>query len=258
MPQIAEQNARVLDQFTQQAEAYAALANSRGSPLQGPMVEVTRPSADEAVLDVGCGSGQFAVALAPHVRHVTGVDLTSAMLDQARALQAKAGIANIDWIEADSLDLPFADGAFDLVVSRSMFHHAADTRGTLAEMRRACKLDGRIAILDVTPAHEKSPAFDAIETLRDPSHRRALTSAELRALGTDLGLKETATQPHKAELPFEMVLATSFPPQGMLLRVRELVERDAASGKDVFGLGAHFKEGQVWVTYPMTLVVWGR
>jgi ubiquinone/menaquinone biosynthesis C-methylase UbiE len=258
MPQTAEQNARVLDQFTQQAPAYAALVNSSGTPLRGPLFEVTRPGAHERVLDVGCGSGQFAVALAPHVAHVTGVDLTPAMLEQARALQAQAGAANIEWIESDSMHLPVAEASFDLVVSRSMFHHAASPSGTLAEMRRACAAHGRIAVLDVTPAPEKAAAFDAIELLRDPSHGRALPSAELRALGAELGLREIAMQPHTAELPFETVLATSFPPPGVLPRVRELVERDAAQGTDVFGLRARLKDGKIWVTYPMTLVVWQR
>ena len=258
MPAPTEQNARVLDQFSQQAEAYAALVNRSGTPLGDPLLESTRPQPQDRVLDVGCGSGQLAVALAPLVAHVTGVDLTPAMLDQARALQAKAGVANVDWKEADSLRLPVADGAFDLVISRSMFHHAANPLGTLAEMRRACAAGGRIAVLDLTPDADKAVAFDALELLRDPSHARALPVEELRALGADLGLQEMIVRPHTAELPVEAVLATSRPPPGMLERVREFFARDAARGTNVFGMAARLKDGAVWVTYPMTLVVWQR
>jgi SAM-dependent methyltransferase len=180
------------------------------------------------------------------------------MLEQARALQAQAGATNIRWLEADSTALPVADGAFNLVVSQAMFHHAADAAATLAEMRRACAPGGRIAVNDLTPAPEKACAFDAIELLRDPSHQRALTTSELRELGRDLGLTEIAVRAHTTELPIEAVLATSFPPPGMLEHVSNLYRRDAASGADAFGMSAGLKDGAIWVTYPMTVVVWQR
>jgi SAM-dependent methyltransferase len=256
MPAATEHNARVLDQFKLQADSYAALVNRRASNAGGPLLEHTRPQADDRVLDVGCGSGQLAVSLAPLVAHVTGVDLTPEMLQQAKALQEKAGVANVEWMQADSMRLPVADGTFSLVISRSMLHHAADPQNTLAEMRRACAPQGRIAVLDLTPDPDKAVAFDALELLRDPSHARALPVEELRALGANLGLKEMTVTPHATELPYETVLATSRPAPGVLARVREFLKRDAVRGSDVFGLAARLQDGEVWARYPMTLVVW--
>ena len=253
-----DQNARVLDQFSQQAEAYAALVNKASGRLPDPLIEALSPRPSDRVLDVGCGSGQFAVAIASLVAHVVGADLTPAMLDRARAHQAQTGAANVEGLQADSTALPVADGSFDIVTSRSMLHHAADPAATLAEMRRACAPGGRIAVLDLTPAPEKSPAFDAIELLRDPSHARTLTADQLRGLGADLGLDELAVQSRRSDLPLELTLATSFPGPGVLERVRELYARDAATGADVFGLKARMQDGAVWVTYPMTMVLWGR
>jgi SAM-dependent methyltransferase len=258
MAEIPEQNARVLDQFSQQAEAYAALVNNLGVPFSEPLLQIAQPGARDKVLDVGCGSGKLAVSLAPWVAHVTGVDLTPAMLEQARALQAQSGVSNIEWRQADSTALPVADGAFDLVVSRAMFHHAANPLGTLAEMRRACVIGGRIAVDDLAPTPEKAPAFDAIELLRDPSHAHALPIEEMRALGHELGLEEIAVRSRLSELPIEVVLAASFPPPGMLERVRDLYARDAARGADTFGMNARLKDGQIWVSYPMTLIIWRR
>lgn len=258
MSEKAEQNARVLDQFSQQAQAYAALVNQARNPAADPLIEALSPRLGDRVLDVGCGSGQFAVAIAPLVAQVVGVDLTPAMLDRARAQQAQAGVANVEWLQADSAALPVADGAFDIVVSRSMLHHAADPGATLAEMRRACAPGGRMAVLDLTPAPEKAPAFDAVELLRDPSHARTLTVEELRALGAGLGLGEELVRPRASDLPLELTLATSFPAPGVLDRVRQLYARDAASGADVFGLKARLRDGQLWVTYPMTLLVWRK
>jgi SAM-dependent methyltransferase len=260
MPDRPDQNARVLDQFSQQAEGYAALISGVAAkhPGLGPLLETARPAPGDRALDVGCGAGHRAVALAQVVAHVTGVDLTPAMLERARALQAEAGLANLTWAEADATALPFADGAFDLVLSQAMFHHAADPDATLKEMRRVCAAGGRIAVSDLTPEPAKSPAFDAIELLRDPSHAHALTLDELRAIGADLGLQEIAIRPNTTAMPLEPVLGSSCPPEGMLERVRELYARDAAGGADSFGMGAQLKDGAVWVTYPMTLVVWRR
>jgi ubiquinone/menaquinone biosynthesis C-methylase UbiE len=254
------QNARVLDQFAQQAEAYAALMASIGqrSPALQGFLEIARPGPDDRVLDVGCGAGHRAVALAPLVAQVTGLDLTPEMLDQARALQRTAGAANVAWELGDAAAMPFADGAFTLVTSQAAFHHAADPAAVLAEMRRVCAPGGRIAVSDLTPAPEKAAAFDAIEILRDPSHAHALTLQELRALGAELGLEEIAVRPNTTELPLEPVLAASRPPDGLLGRVRELYARDASAGADALGMGARWRDGQVWVLYPMTLVAWRR
>ena len=260
MPDVADQNARVLDQFGRQAEAYAALVGqiAERAPSLEPLLATARPTPEDRVLDVGCGPGHRAAALAPLVAHVTGFDLTPAMLEQARALQAEAGLANLAWEQGDAAALPFADGAFSLVLSQAMFHHAADPAATLAEIARVCAAGGRIAVMDLTPAPEKSAAFDAIEILRDPSHAHALTLAELRDLGGRLGLTEIALRESRSTLPLEPVLAASRPPPGFIERVREVYARDAASGADALGMGARMKDGEVWVSYPMTLVVWRR
>ena len=258
MPEHQTQNAAVLDQFGKQAAAYAALiANNPNSGLES-LLETARPTPDDQVLDVGCGTGRMAVNIAPLVAHVTGIDLTPAMLDQARALQAQAGVPNITWRQGDVTALPFDDGVFTLVSCRAMLHHTASPRAVLSEMKRVCAPGGRIAAFDLTPDPAKAAAFDAIEILRDPSHTHAMPQAELRAIGASLGLKEIAVRPHGAVFPLETVLATSFPAEGMLDRVRELYRRDAESGVDALGLAARLEGDAIIVTYPSSLVVWMR
>lgn len=258
MKTFDQHNRRVLDQFGRQAEDYARLVGGVGDTAADPLIAAVRPRADDRVLDVGCGPGHRAVALAPLVAQVTGLDLTPAMLDQARAHQREAGVQNIHWIEGDAREAPFPDGAFTLVLSQATFHHVADPAAILAEMRRVCAPGGRIGVIDLTPAAEKAPAFDAIETLRDPSHTHALTAAELRMMGRDLGLEEIAVQARRTAMPIEPVLAASRPPPGMLERLRLLYAQDAAAGSDALGMSACLKDGAVWATYPTTLIVWRR
>ena len=56
MTRKADQNARVLDQFSQQAEAYAALVNKASGPAQDPLIAALAATPTDRVLDVGCGS----------------------------------------------------------------------------------------------------------------------------------------------------------------------------------------------------------
>lgn len=256
---MSDQNERVVDQFSQQASAYAALVNSSSQQTApDPLIELTAPRHDDHVLDVGCGTGQFVVKIARHVAQATGIDLTPAMLEQARAHQLKEGVHNVNWRRADSSALPVDDGSFSLVTSRSMLHHAADPYATVAEMRRACGPGGRVAVMDLTPEAAKAPAFDAFELLRDPSHARTLTADELREIGRRLGMKELAVRARSSALPFDAVLATSVPPGDLLARVRALLVRDLSNAGDAFGLRPEMRDGQLWVSYPMTTVLWSR
>jgi SAM-dependent methyltransferase len=253
---MANQNERVLDQFSLQASAYAALVNNSSQPVIDPLIELTAPGHDDHVLDVGCGTGQFVVKIACLVAHATGIDLTPAMLDQARAHQHKVGVSNVSWRQADSSALPVADGSFSLVTSRSMLHHAADPVATVAEMKRACRPGGRIAVMDLTPEAARAPAFDAFELLRDPSHARTLTAQELREIGRRLGMTEIRVHARASSLPFDAVLSTSVPPADVLERVRALLLRDLGAGGDAFGLRPEMRSDKLWVSYPMTTVVW--
>jgi ubiquinone/menaquinone biosynthesis C-methylase UbiE len=251
------QNEKVLDQFTKQAESYAKLTalSPRASP--SPFLDALGPLRTDRVLDVACGNGRLTLMLANLTHHVTGIDLTVAMIDQGRALQAEARITNVEWQVGDVLPLPFPNGAFSLVVSQAAFHHIADPVAVLTEMARVCAQDGRIAINDLSPQFEKADAFNRVEKLRDPSHMQALPPAELRALGAAIGLVEITTSSYfTPKMPLEAVLKTSFPNPGDLEKVRALYRGDANSGVDTLGLGAAFSVGEIMIQYPMTLVVW--
>ena len=258
MSRHENQNAAIREQFSKQAPAYARLVRSRTDSSFAHLMEVLQPTTDLQLLDVGCGTGLFALSLAAGVGQVTGIDLTPEMLDQARALQAELGISNIRWQQGDVLPLPFDDEAFSIVVTKATFHHMTDPAAVLAQMRRVCAPGGRIAVSDLTPDAAKVAALDWIERLRDPSHVHVLTTQELRSLGRATGLIERAYWQTPAVLPLEAVLATSFPDAGNLERVREYYREDTASGEDRYGLSTREENGQIIVTYPMTTVVWDR
>jgi len=99
------------------------------------------------VLDVGTGPGTVAMAMALLGHEVTGVDLTSNMLRRARENAAALGL-DIRFLNTAADELPFADGSFDVVVSRNLTWALPDPKGTLLRWRRVLRPGGRLLYWD--------------------------------------------------------------------------------------------------------------
>src|SRR4051812_25091585 len=87
----------ILEQFTRQAVPFSQMQNH--SPELPPAPPGVGP--DDPVLDVPGGPGLMACAFAKAARHVTGIDLTPAMIDQAKVMQKAEGLANLTWHVGD-------------------------------------------------------------------------------------------------------------------------------------------------------------
>jgi ubiquinone/menaquinone biosynthesis C-methylase UbiE len=175
-------NSRILDQFTRQAAPFAAAAPIRNQEALDRIVQWSGAGPDDTVLDAACGPGLLACAFAKVAKHATGVDMTPAMLDQARKTQQEQDLKNVSWLSGNVYSLPFQPAQFTIVSSRFVFHHLQDPLAALKEMKRACKPGGRIVVADMAPHPSKADALNAAERLRDPSHVRAMPEDELRGL----------------------------------------------------------------------------
>jgi phosphatidylethanolamine/phosphatidyl-N-methylethanolamine N-methyltransferase len=101
----------------------------------------------ERVLEVGVGTGINA-SLYPRDCAVTGIDLSSSMLDKARERVARKDITNVRLLEMDAADMKFADGSFDIVYAPYLISVVPDPVGVAREMRRVCRSGGRIIFLN--------------------------------------------------------------------------------------------------------------
>jgi ubiquinone/menaquinone biosynthesis C-methylase UbiE len=257
MVQVSDHKDQILEQFSQQAEGYAQLTRSLADDRQAAFRALIGAQATDNVLDVCCGPGTMALALAPYVANVTGLDLTPAMLEQARAAQAKTAVRNAEWLEGDVYALPFEDSTFTLVISSAAFHHMTDPKSAFRELARVCRPGGKIVIRDVTPSAQKSAAYDRMEILRDPSHVHALTPAELAALGDGLPVDPPELLPSvTAGLDLDAVLATSFPTACSIADIRATFLEDARSGQDQLGFDARLAGEKIQVSYPQTTALW--
>ncbi|MGA2991541.1 MAG: bifunctional demethylmenaquinone methyltransferase/2-methoxy-6-polyprenyl-1,4-benzoquinol methylase UbiE [Candidatus Korobacteraceae bacterium] len=105
-----------------------------------------RPGA--SVLDVCCGTGDMTFALqrqAARGVRIAGADFSPAMLERARR---KGAGKPVEWLEADALRMPFADGSFELVTSAFGFRNLANYDQGLAEIYRVLKNGGEVGIVD--------------------------------------------------------------------------------------------------------------
>ncbi len=177
----------VRDQFTRQAAAYARSDSHRADVDLDLLVDHLRPGPADWVLDVATGTGFTALALGARAGRVVGVDLTAAMLAQARRLVRRP----VDWIAADAHALPFADGAFTVVACRRAPHHFTDLARALDEMVRVLAPGGRLGIADQCPPDDREgeDLMETLEVLRDPSHVRALPARRWAVMLEERGLR---------------------------------------------------------------------
>ena len=123
------------------------------TPVAGHLVKFAGIAAGEKVLDAGTGTGVVAITAARRGAHVTGLDLTPELLDQARENSRIAKCENIVWTEGDAESLPYPDASFDVVVSQFGHMFAPRPEVAMMEIRRVLKPAGRTAFATWPPEH---------------------------------------------------------------------------------------------------------
>lgn len=243
----AQHNASIVDQFTRQAVPFSQMATQHEEVL----LDFSGVNRDDMVLDVACGPGIVACAFATRARHVTGIDLTPAMLEQAKKRQHKYQLANLTWQLGDVLPLPFADNSFSMVITRYTFHHFLDPLAVCKEMLRVCEPGGTVMVVDATPPPEKAEAYNFAEKLKDPSHVRALPEDELLDVIASAGLQEIKTARYAFEVEFEASMKSFFPNPGDDEKIRRLFYDDL--DKNNLGLDVHRKGDALHYVYPVLI-----
>ncbi len=139
------------EQHERQDRALAGLATAA--------LDLASPQPGEHVLDIGCGSGTTVLELAARVGphgHVLGADIALLSVARARERIAAAGIRHAEVLGADVATYPFVAGSFDLAFSRLGVMFFADPTAAFANVHRAMKPTGRVALAVFRPASENA------------------------------------------------------------------------------------------------------
>lgn len=222
---------QVQEQFGANATAYVSSPTHAQGASLGRLVTLVAPQSDWRVLDIATAAGHTALAFAPRVALVVGLDLTPRMLPLAATLAAERGAPNIAFAAGDVEELPFDDATFDAVTCRIAPHHFPDIGRFLAEATRVLRPGGALAVVDnIVPGsrlrgkkadrqRQAGEYINAFEKLRDPSHVRCLSFEEwLDALGA-ARLTVTAQETLDKRLTFETWAARHTPEMRTRLRV---------------------------------------
>jgi SAM-dependent methyltransferase len=192
----------IRDEFAHQADAFARSPTMSLAETLGVVVDLVPADPEARWVEIACGPGLIARAMAPRVGSVLGLDLTPEMAEKARSEAAAAGVRNVSFEIGDATALDLPDDAFDGAITRFSLHHIPAPVRVLEEMRRVVRPGGWVVVSDFVTDDDGAAAAwqEGIERLRDPSHWALLTPSRIAALGERVGLVADAQR----EVPFEI------------------------------------------------------
>lgn len=211
---------------------------------------------DDNVLDIGCGTGRLTIPLARHVRSVTGLDISQAMLDEA-ARKARAAGHEVSFRQGDMANLPFESESFDAVVSILALMHVPpeDRQRVFAEIRRVLRPGGvlvigvknavferfssadRFATVDLTDVEHKELVFSETRSgdeMRAPWH--SFSPEDLNRLSVRAGLVPVGL---RGNLPVSAWLSDSVLAEGEVKSAVQVLERALGDLAPFNQLGYH-------------------
>ncbi len=144
---------RVLDYWTVRAHDFGLVRRNEIhnsiSGRWGAELDALLTQSSLRILDVGTGTGYFAVLLGAKGHDVTGIDLTPAMIDEARSLADELGVS-AQFETMDAQELSFPDASFDAVVTRNLTWTLPEPERAYSEWLRVLKPDGMLLNFDAS------------------------------------------------------------------------------------------------------------
>lgn len=236
--EIKTHNQLINEQFGSQAQMYLASSVHAFGQEFDEVKRLVQQFYSPKVLDLGSGAGHVSFYSAPFAQQVTAYDLSDDMLKVVAESAKQKNLPNIKTVKGIAESLPFDDNQFDVVISRFSAHHWQDVPLALREMRRVCKPNGKVMMIDImAPA---SPLFDTflqtIEMLRDTSHVRDYSNSEWQQMFGQAGLNVSQTQTHKLKLEFDSWITRMRTPQIYIAAIRELQQNSGQEVKSYYDI----------------------
>lgn len=222
----------IKNQFNRQALPFSKWSITKNKEYMERYAEFLDLSADEKLLDVACGSGEFVFFCAPQIHSAHGVDLSDKQIEMARerALREKSG--NVTFHCQDVERIPLESRSYSLVLCKSAFHHFDRAGKVFGEMARLTRDSGKISIQDIVAYEdpEVNAFFETLEKTIDPSHNRALNQQEITTLFDEWKLERIREMVVEIELNVRDYLNHAIQSPENQVRIGELLEQGQKAG----------------------------
>ncbi len=210
-------------QFDANAGSYARSSVHRFGASLPVLLNLADPKKNDLVLDVATGTGNTALAFAPLVSKVTGIDMSPKMLEQAKTRASTENILNADFLEGDAQNLPFQDSSFSIVASRHAPHHFHNIPKFLSEVNRVLKPRGRFVMSDQIVVHKEDQDWvNEFQHTRDPSHYLQRLVSQWQDLVHDAGLVWIKDQLVPYKLEFDWWVSASGCSTDKILKLEQM------------------------------------
>jgi broad specificity phosphatase PhoE/ubiquinone/menaquinone biosynthesis C-methylase UbiE len=232
------QNAPAIMKHYQRVAASTQLGPHPGDRELRELVRLTSPLGEEQVLDVATGAGTLALAFAPRVSQVTGVDLSPAMLERAEAARSAAGLSNVHFRLGEIGVLPLEDGAFDIIAWHNLLEYILDLPALLALFRRLLAQEGRLAFDELTGSEDavKRATLAEIMSRRDPGINDVMSASEIEAALKRAGFRVLKIERYTISRDVDEWLSRAAADEATRGTVRSMIE--AGLDADSAGLSA--------------------
>jgi ubiquinone/menaquinone biosynthesis C-methylase UbiE len=239
-------------QFGDSAANYlASSVHAKGADLDR-LESLTRRRRPGRALDLGCGAGHAAFALARGgAASVVAYDLSEQMLAVVEREATARGHSQIAIRRGAADRLPFEDASFDLIATRFSAHHWPSVPAAVTAVVRALRPGGTLVVIDVIAPESAllDTTLQTIELLRDMSHVRNYRASEWRSMLSVPGLTIAASDTWKLPLEFDSWVRRIATPSRRIDALRAVFDDLPAEARDYFSVTADgsFTSDALWL-----------
>jgi broad specificity phosphatase PhoE/ubiquinone/menaquinone biosynthesis C-methylase UbiE len=221
-----------------QRVAGAGAGASIGERELRELVRLANPRGVEQVLDVGTGLGAVALAIAPHVDSVLGIDLSPAMLELAETDRASRGLNNVRFSLGQIGVAPLPENTFDIITTHDLLHYVSDLPALFNVFARLLRPGGRVVMDELIGSDDpvKRATLDAIMSRRDPGIVEVLSAGEIEAALSPAGFRVARSERYPMARDLDEWLSRAGADEGTRGAVRGMIE--AGLDADAAGLNA--------------------
>jgi len=238
--------------FGERAAFYTTSPSHTDPQVLARVVELARPQPNWTALDIATGSGHTAFALAPYLRSIVGIDITTEMLREAEKLKVEHAIENVVFQTGDVHELPFEGGSFDLVTCRRAAHHFSNIGRALQEIRRVLRPSGRVVIDDRSIPEDDfaDRCMNLLDTYHDESHVREYRPTEWRSMLEAAGFAVGAIETYTRHRPLSAL--TAGVSEENVRKIHEVLDSFNAEQREIFNLEE--KNGEIHINHWFVMV----